>query len=81
LELVLVLKISIVCESRTLSFLGGPRQTVYGTGHIEGPLQVIPSHPKIPGVSQQTVYTPSGGVTVLVGTGKFQVLEFYKRLS
>lgn len=49
---------------------GGPRQTVIGTGHIDGPLRVVPSEQKIPGVSQQTVYTPSGGVTVLVGTGK-----------
>lgn len=48
----------------------GPRQTVYGTGHIDGPLRVVPTQQKIPGVSHQTVYTPSGGVTVLVGTGK-----------
>lgn len=48
---------------------GGPRQTVIGTGHIDGPLRVLPSEQKVPGVSQQTVYTPSGGVTVLVGTG------------
>ena len=49
---------------------GGPRQTVIGTGHIDGPLRVVPTEQKIPGVSQQTVYTPSGGLTVLVGTGK-----------
>lgn len=48
---------------------GGPRQTVIGTGHIEGPLRIVPQPPKVPGISQQTVYTPSGGVTVLVGTG------------
>jgi hypothetical protein len=50
---------------------GGPRQTVIGTGKIDGPLRVVPSDQKIPGVSQQTVYTPTGGVTVLVGTGMF----------
>lgn len=50
---------------------GGPRQTVIGTGAIDGPLRVVPSQQKIPGVSHQTVYTPSGGVTVLVGTGKY----------
>ena len=58
---------------------GGPRQTVIGTGHIGGPLRVVPSPQKIPGVSQQTVYTPHGGVTVLVGTGKtlfFLILKF-----
>ena len=49
---------------------GGPRQTVIGTGKIDGPLRVVPhAGPAIPGVTQQTVYTPSGGVTVLVGTG------------
>lgn len=47
----------------------GARQTVIGTGPIDGPLRIVPSPQKIPGVSHQTVYTPSGGVTVLVGTG------------
>jgi hypothetical protein len=56
---------------------GGPKQTVVGTGHIDGPLRVVPSEQKIPGVSQQTVYTPSGGVTVLVGTGNITLFELY----
>lgn len=47
----------------------GPKQTVYGTGKLQGPLRVIPSPQKIPGVSQQTLYSPSGGTVVLVGTG------------
>lgn len=48
---------------------GGPKQTVYGTGKLQGPLRVIPSPQKIPGVSQQTLYSPTGGTVVLVGTG------------
>lgn len=51
---------------------GGPKQTVIGTGRKhDGPLRIVPgSHgPSIPGVAQQTVYTPGGGLTVLVGTG------------
>lgn len=49
---------------------GGPKQTVIGTGPMkDGPVQVIPTDQKVPGVAHQTVYTPSGGVTVLVGTG------------
>jgi hypothetical protein len=55
---------------------GGPRQTVIGTGNADGPVHVVPSPQKIPGVSHQTVYTPSGGVTVLVGTGN--ILKFSK---
>lgn len=48
---------------------GGPRQTVIKSP-VEGPFRVYSSEPKIPGVTQQTVYTPStGGMTVLVGTG------------
>lgn len=48
---------------------GGPHQTVYGThgGSHSGSKPVIQ---KVPGVSHQTVYSPAGGVTVLVGTGK-----------
>lgn len=30
---------------------------------------MYPSPTKLPGVAQQTVYTPRGGLTVLVGTG------------
>jgi hypothetical protein len=45
---------------------------VIGTGgKLDGPFRILPgSHgPSIPGVAQQTVYTPGGGLTVLVGTG------------
>lgn len=49
---------------------GGPKQTVIGTGHLDGPVRVIPTEQKVPGVAHQTVYTPGGGVTVLVGTGE-----------
>jgi hypothetical protein len=44
---------------------------VIGTGPLDGPLRVHQTPSKIPGVSQQTVYSPSatGGLTVLVGTG------------
>ena len=49
---------------------GGPRQTVIKSP-VDGPFRVYTSEPKIPGVSQQTVYTPGSrdGLTVLVGTG------------
>jgi hypothetical protein len=47
---------------------GGPHQTVYGAGH-DGRHSSKPNTQKVPGVSHQTVYAPSGGVTVLVGTG------------
>lgn len=48
---------------------GGPRQTVVKSP-VEGPFRVYSTEQKIPGVSQQTVYTPgNGGMTVLVGTG------------
>lgn len=40
-----------------------------GTGPFGGPPRIIPSPTKTHGVSQQTVYTPRGGLTVLVGTG------------
>lgn len=49
---------------------GGPKQTVIGTGKLDGPLRIVPSPQKIPGVSQQTVYSPTGGTVVLVGTGE-----------
>lgn len=50
---------------------GGPKQTLYTAGKIEGPFKVIPGSPQshIPGITQQTVVTPNNGVTVLVGTG------------
>jgi hypothetical protein len=48
---------------------GGPKQTVIGTGPLNGSPRIYPSPTKTPGVAQQTVYTPRGGLTVLVGTG------------
>lgn len=40
-----------------------------GTGKLSGQPRIYPSPTKTSGVAQQTVYTPGGGLTVLVGTG------------
>lgn len=48
---------------------GGPRQTVIETAPFGGGPRIYHSPTKTPGVAQQTVYTPTGGLNVLVGTG------------